>query len=126
MEIDFNNITQYQCFSIGGDYDTSTARYTAPALGTYMFALSMYSGGTGNTDNNFCFRLNNTILKGNTNIQLNIATFFVNYSSGDTHDTTGNATCILRLVKGDYMEVFTQGTADWYEGHSCWYGARIF
>ena len=125
QKMDFNNVAQNQCFSIGGDYDTSEARYTAPSEGTYIFCLSVYTGQTGETAHNFCFRRNNTIIQGNSNIQLNGGSFFVNYSSGDTQDQTTSASCILRLAKGDYMEAWLHDTSDWYEGHSGWYGARI-
>ena len=120
----FNSVTVNQCFNEGGNFDTTNNRYVAPAHGVYSFTVQVYTGKDQQLSN-FQFRIINSPVSAYENLYMNHGTPFYTGDSGDVVDTSPNYTAILKLLRTQYVEVFTSGASDYYTGHTVFFGARL-
>ena len=116
--IPFNDVSTGDSFDTGGNFNTSTYKYTAPTTGVYLFWFAMYTAQS-DTNNGFAF------LKNSSELDLqqdagNYLTFAEN-----ANDKILTFTCVIPLTSGDTMAVFAATASDYYEGHSQWGGCRL-
>ncbi len=101
-----------------GVYNPSTKLFTAPAAGVYIFGYSIYTA-ENRTLNQFDFRING--------LQLAYSyhdTAIGSYIVGDD-DQVGTFCAAFTLATSDTVGVYARATADFYEGHSWWWGCRL-
>jgi hypothetical protein len=76
-----------EVYDIGGDYNTSTYRFTCPVNGIYWFGLRAYMHSDGGT-------LRLTIIKGTTNPATDESTFLAqDYRSANVSQRNGTLEC---------------------------------
>jgi hypothetical protein len=76
-------------FNVGGHYNTSNGRFTAPVTGTYMFGWT-HIGSTNNTVYRYYARVNGSNI------------------SGSEYGTNGMYTIPWKMNAGDYFQVYFQ------------------
>ena len=116
--IPFNDVSTGDNFDTGGNFNTSTHKYTAPTTGVYLFWFAIY---TANTDiaNGFGFLKNSSEL----DLQQDAGNMLAFGATAD--DKIINFTCVIPLTSGDTMAVMAATTSDYYTGHSQWGGCRL-
>ena len=116
--IPFNDVSTGDSFDTGGNFNTSTHKYTAPTTGVYLFWFAMY---TANSDaaNAFGFLKNSSDLDFQQD-----AGNFLNYAE-NADDKILAFTCVIPLTSGDTMAVKTGPPSDYYTGHCQWGGCRL-
>jgi hypothetical protein len=103
----------------GSDFDTTNNRYVAPEDGVYVFYFHIYTA-EDDESNGFKWRKNNSAVGLQDTGGIYTAGSFYTAS-----DTMVSASLVVQLDADDYIEVFTQGTADVYSGHSSMGGFRL-
>jgi hypothetical protein len=111
--IPFNAVSGGNCYDTGGNFNTSSNRFTAPVTGTYVFSVGVKCQTTGG--------YSVTLYKngsGITNSQDGIASF--------AQDLTMVLVVALKLSAGDYVEARTRnGSYTVYKNHTYWSGYLI-
>ena len=116
--IPFNDVSTGDSFDTGGNFNTSTHKYTAPTTGVYLFWYSMYTAQS-DAANAFGF------LKNSSDLDLQQdAGNFLNYAE-NTDDKHLTFTCVIPLTSGDTMAVMAATASDYYTGHCQWGGCRL-
>ena len=105
-------------FNIGGHYNTSTYRFTAPVTGNYLFTYSGISSTAG-AQSRPMFYVNGSS-SGAGNIQMGI-------SGGDRGSESQATSAIIRLNVGDYVDLRSQAGSLYYYGanHSSFTGILL-
>ena len=116
--IPFNDASTGDSFDTGGNFNTSTHKYTAPTTGVYLFWFSVYTADS-DTANGFGFKKNSSDLDLQSDAE-NKLTF-----GSNADDKILTFTCVIPLTSGDTMAVFAATASDYYEGHSQWGGCRL-
>ena len=116
--IPFNDVSTGDSFDTGGNFNTSTHKYTAPTTGVYLFWFAMYTAQS-DVSNAFGFKKNSSDL----NLQQDAGNFLA--YAGNADDKIINFTCVIPLTSGDTMAVMAATASDYYTGHSQWGGCRL-
>ena len=92
-------------YNYGGNYSTSTGRFTAPIPGVYLFNVKLYLGNVGNTS------YNGFELKKNGNYIYSL------WTPGNS-DTTPTGSVTMLLAANDYIQLnaYCAGTVTVYGG----------
>jgi hypothetical protein len=108
-----SKITQNrEIYDLGGCYDPSNSRFTAPVTGRYFF--SFHTIAYGNYINgHIMFRVNGSAPGNTTGTNHH---FSSNEGSSAWHSV--NMVHVLRLSAGDYVEVWNGGTSIDYHGNA--------
>ena len=116
--IPFNDASTGDSFDTGGNFNTSTHKYTAPTTGVYLFWFSVYTADS-DTANGFGFKKNSSDLDLQSDAE-NKLTF-----GSNADDKILTFTCVIPLTSGDTMAVKAGPASDYYTGHSQWGGCRL-
>ena len=116
--IPFNDVSTGDSFDTGGNFNTSTYKYTAPTTGVYLFWFSMYTAQS-DVSNGFGFLKNSSDL----DLQQDASNYLAWANNAD--DKTLSFTCVIPLTSGDTMAVMAATASDYYTGHSQWGGCRL-
>ena len=122
----FNDDSSNDLFDTDSRYNTSDGKYTAPANGVYLFWYAMLCAHNTQS-NSFSFKKNGTILDlhGVSNAN-QVPSTDMTYSEGSDADVKHNATVILPLNSGDYIQVCVGvTTTDYLKGKCQWGGCRL-
>lgn len=96
-------------FDVGGVYNTSNQRFTAPVSGKYLFGMHLRMGAPGSVR---VFRVEVRI-NGSANTDLASIGGTNNYDSGGGYDHPGcSGTTLLNLSANDYIELYTANELD--------------
>jgi hypothetical protein len=111
----------YSVLNRGSHYNTSTYRFTAPVAGYYMFYVHLYHQLSAGGYTRIMIKKNGTELTQGTDV---IPHAFVQTNSAGAGDYTSSTSIIFDLAVNDYVNVAvrTGQNAQWYGGHSLFYG----
>lgn len=106
----------------GSNYNTSTTRFTAPLSGRYLFIWNGYGRSTDYYHPAFTVNGDVTARRG-TAVKLRIR----GHGFQSNYDTNGQLEEIIKLVAGDYVEVYhyAGGTAQIYPFHCQFAGVYL-
>jgi hypothetical protein len=95
--------------NIGGHFNTSTYRFTAPVSGSYMFHLMVYTKCDNSEDAYPGIRINGT----------RVVYSYVAHVSGVTgrQDITNVVSYLATLNSGDYVDAIIGGNGETYNGN---------
>lgn len=101
----FNNTA----FNTGGNYSTSTGRFTAPIAGTYAFSYQVLSRGTSLGSRTAIYKNGSKYISVGTGSSMT-------YTQASSSEITQGATVYISLAANDYVEVrvWTDGAGDFY------------
>jgi len=107
-------------FDVGGNFNTTNYRFTAPIAGIYAFSSNIYVQNSG-TASSFCWRKNGTeLLAPGGNVM-------ISFSLGVT-DLTISSSILLNLAANDFVDIAVRADAvnvQWYGAHSTFSGYLI-
>ena len=110
--IPFNNVSAFDWYDNGNNFNTSTYQYIAPRNGTYIFNSMIYTANS-DTVNGFGFRMGTgqemSFVKATSNIMTH---------AENADDKTVHMTAIVDMAKGDQCMVFGTTASDYYTGQS--------
>jgi hypothetical protein len=87
-------------FNVGGHYNTTNGRFTAPITGTYMIGWT-HIGSTNNTCYRFYARVNgNNLSAGDIHLRLDTS------ATGSEYGTNGMYTIPWKMNAGDYFQIW--------------------
>jgi|TARA_B100000902_G_scaffold113034_1_gene114216 hypothetical protein len=95
-----------KALDVGGNYSTSTGRFTAPVAGNYLFTLSHLSLSSGSNYTRLLFAVNGSSL----------TTYADTLESGNGSYISVNASTIIALSANDYVTVYSTGQLTTYNG----------
>jgi hypothetical protein len=116
--IPFNDVSTGDNFDTGGNFNTSTYKYTAPTTGVYLFWFAIYTANS-DTDNAFGF------LKNSSELNLTQSPGNALAYAQNADDKMLSFTCVIPLTSGDTMAVRASEASDYYTGVSTWGGCRL-
>lgn len=126
--VPFDGTTGSGYYNVGGCYNTSTYRFTAPWSGVYLFKVHIYIYGNTSTYSWYTHPFINvngsTVTRRNMNYSPYRIRLYGLYSSyGQDTDMCD----IVNLTAGDYVEQYniTSGTVQGYPPYSSWSGAYL-
>ena len=103
--IPFDDVSNGDCFDVGGNYDTSAKKYTAPYTGKYFFWFNIYTA-ENDTNNSFTLAVNGT----DVNLNDSAANEITWQEATDDKPAHGYAN--IHLNAGDYVQVVAAWTSD--------------
>ena len=103
--IPFDDVSTGACFDVGGNYDTSAKKYTAPYTGKYFFWFNIYTA-ENDSNNSFTFAVNGTDVA-----FIDSAASEITWQEG-TDDKTAHGHANIHLNAGDYVQVVAAHTSD--------------
>mgnify|MGYP001209559312 FL=1 len=118
--VPFDDVSTGDCFDVGGDYNTTDKKYTAPFAGRYWFFFNCYTA-QNDTNNGFTFKKNGTLVNLNDSSS-NELSFG---PEGDSGDIIQHGGVPMTLAGGDYIQVCTAHASDFHGSYSAWGGFYI-
>jgi len=100
-------------FDVGGNFNTTNYRFTAPIAGIYAFSSNIYVQNSG-TASSFCWRKNGTQLFAPGG---DVLIFF----SAGVNDFTIGSSILLNLAANDFVDIAVRtgsSNVQWYGPHS--------
>jgi len=100
-------------FDVGGNFNTTNYRFTAPIAGIYAFSSNIYVQNSG-TASSFCWRKNGTQLFAPGG---DVLIFF----SAGVNDFTIGSSILLNLAANDFVDIAVRtgsSNVQWYGAHS--------
>ena len=124
-DISAGTVVRFDGDSVGDSHDTDSCwdnsawKFTAPAVGIYLFWLCIY---TANTDSDNAFQF----FKNASNINsTDDGADLMTHTEGHSGDQIQTATMTINLDASDYITCVAEKTSDYYTGHSSMGGCRI-
>ena len=121
--IQFNSDSATGCFDVGGNYNTSNYRFTAPVTGYYQFGLNQRIDG-GDTS---YFRVALTVNDGGLGSQYPYGHAIYRDSDGFSYYTF-SITSLIYLTAGQYVKAnaYSNSDTNWYlQDESIFYGYLV-
>lgn len=114
-------------FNVGGCYNTSTYRFTAPWTGVYLFKEHIYIYGNNATIGWYCHPL--FLVNGSQTVRRPGGTPYRMRLYGIPASYGQDTDCceLIYLTAGDYVEVYIprSGTVQGYRSYSSWSGSYL-
>ena len=92
---------EHEAFDIGGNYDTSNSRFTAPVTGVYFFQSQLRMAGDAQTLDYGKVML---YINGSHNTDL----FQFNVRANYMNNSHVNGSCLIQLTANDYAEIYAE------------------
>ena len=113
--------------NVGGCYNTTNGRFTAPWTGMYLIQQSFYIYGNSSTVDWYVHPMFN--VNGSTNLRRGNNTIYRIRGHGIPASYANDTDCceLMYLTAGDYVEIYhySGGSMQYYGGHSQWSGVYM-
>ena len=119
--------------NVGGCYNTTNGRFTAPWTGVYLFSCHLYCYSTSGAAGPWfrpMFYVNGSINARRPNAETNTAPYRMRlYGLYGSYGQDGEESELIRLVAGDYVNLYFQVNTSYtqriYQNYSGWKGVFI-